>query len=81
VIFSGLRPIVIGLGVGMIVLVIGGGAVLAQALRATPVGLNVSDPSAYVAVSVISMVTAVATMFVPAFCASRADPMRALRQE
>jgi predicted permease len=80
VIFSGVRPIVIGLGVGM-VLAIGGAEVLAQALRATPVGLNVSDPSAYVAVSVILVVTAIAAMFVPAFRASRADPMRALRQE
>ncbi|HLW75459.1 MAG TPA: FtsX-like permease family protein, partial [Bryobacteraceae bacterium] len=80
VIASGVRPIAIGLAVGM-ALAIGGAVVLAQALKASPVSLNVSDPAAYVAVSVVLMVTALAAMFGPAFRASRADPVRALRQD
>jgi predicted permease len=77
---SGVKPIVIGLSAGLL-LAMAGAAALAQALRATPIGLNVRDPVAYVAVSLLLVSTALAAMFVPALRAARSDPSRALRQE
>jgi len=56
-------------------------AALAQALRATPVSLNVTDPLAYAAVAVLLAVTALAAMFGPAMRAARCDPSSALREE
>jgi len=80
VIASGVRPILIGLSVGLLLAVLGAG-VLAQALRATPVSLNVSDPVAYAAVALLLVFTALAAMCGPALRAARADPSHALRQE
>jgi ABC-type antimicrobial peptide transport system permease subunit len=80
VIASGVRPILFGLMAGMLLAMAGAGA-LAQVLRATPIGLDVRDPVAYVVVSLLLVLTALAAMFGPALRAARQDPSGALRQE
>jgi predicted permease len=80
VIASGVRPILFGLLAGLLLAMAGAG-VLAQVLRVTPIGLDVRDPVAYVAVSLLLALTALAAMFGPALRASRSDPSNALRQE
>ncbi len=80
VIASGVRPILFGLLAGML-LALAGAEALAKVLRATPIGLDVRDPVAYVAVSLLLVLTALAAMFGPALRAARQDPSGALRQE
>ncbi|HYW48612.1 MAG TPA: ADOP family duplicated permease [Bryobacteraceae bacterium] len=80
VIASGVRPILFGLAIGLL-LALAGAAALSRALRATPIGLDVHDPIAYLTVSLLLVSTALAAMFGPALRAARADPSQALRQE
>lgn len=79
VILSAARPIVLGLAVGL-ALSVAGGAVLGQALRQMPFALDVRDPVAYGAVSLLLLFTALAAILGPAWRASRSDPARALRE-
>jgi predicted permease len=80
VISSGVRPILFGLLAGILA-AMAGAFVLAQVLRATPIGLDVGDPVAYVAVSLLLVLTALGAMFGPALRAARSDPSCALRQD
>lgn len=80
VIRSGVRPILFGLSIGLL-LALAGAAALSEALRSTPIGLNVHDPIAYLAVSLLLVSTALAAMFGPALRAARSDPSQALRQD
>jgi ABC-type lipoprotein release transport system permease subunit len=52
---------------------------LTQLLRETPLAINTVDPLVYVAVSIILLGSAAAAMLAPAWHASRADPVVALR--
>ena len=80
VIRSGVTPIVAGLSTGLL-LAIAGAAALARAFRNLPIDLNVSDPSAYMAVSLLLGLAALAAMLRPALRAARLDASRALREE
>ena len=75
----GMRPVLAGLAVGY-VLTIGGVYGLAQALRETPLAVSTLDPLVYLAVPVILLGSAAAAMFGPAWHATRADPVVALRR-
>jgi len=74
----GMRPVITGLAVGY-VLTIAGVYGLAQALRYTPLAVNTRDPLVYLAVSAILLGSAAAAMLGPAWRATRADPVVALR--
>ena len=80
VLTSGVKPVVFGLVFGLLPSV-AGAVVLAQALRATPISLDVRDPIAYGAVCELLAGTAFAAMFAPALRTARSDPSRALRQD
>ena len=80
VISSGVRPILFGLSIGLL-LALAGAAALSQVLQATPIGLDVHDPIAYGAVALLLIATALAAMLGPAWRAARSDPSQALRQE
>lgn len=77
---SGARPILIGLGGGL-VLTLGAASVLGKAFEAIPVALHVYDPVTYGAVAILLAASALAAMFGPALRAAGADPSRALRQD
>jgi ABC-type antimicrobial peptide transport system permease subunit len=80
VIASGMRPILWGLLAGMAISMVGA-ASLGQALRATPIGLNVADPVAYLSVALLLLLTALAAMLAPAWRAARSEPLATLRQD
>jgi predicted permease len=74
--FDGLRPTVIGLILGL-----AGGAASAQLLRSLLFNVHPLDPMIFAAVTVVLVGVALAAGFVPAWRASRLDPMDALRCE
>ena len=80
VVASGVRPILFGLSIGLL-LALAGATALSQVLSFTPIGLDVHDPVAYLAVTLLLVSTALAAMFGPALRAARSDPSQALRQE
>jgi predicted permease len=80
VIASGVRPILFGLFAGMLLSMMGAAA-LERALRATPLGIEVNNPVAYLVAAALLAVTALAAMLGPALRAARAEPLSALRQE
>jgi len=77
---SGLRPVIFGLFAGLLVSIVGAVA-LQQAFRATPIGLDVGDPIAYLAVVLLLGGIALATMLGPALRAGSSDPLHALRHD
>ncbi|HEX5433618.1 MAG TPA: ABC transporter permease [Candidatus Angelobacter sp.] len=76
VIFDGMKPALIGLGIGII------GALVAGRVMANLVfGVKTSDPATFTAVSVLLGGVALVATIVPAFRATKVDPMRTLREE
>jgi putative ABC transport system permease protein len=73
---DGLRPALAGLAVGLL-----GAAAATQLIRSLLVDTHPLDPAVYVIVSVVLLVVAALACLVPAWNASRLDPMRALRTE
>jgi putative ABC transport system permease protein len=74
VVSAGMRPVVIGLGIGM-----AGAVATATLLRGLLFGVAPTDPVALGGVAVLLLVTAAAACYVPAHRASRLDPVVALR--
>jgi ABC-type antimicrobial peptide transport system permease subunit len=72
-----------GMTVGLAGILIGVVAAMAlsRALSALVFGVSVSDPWTYAGVALLLVVVALASCAVPAFRASRVDPMTALRLE
>ncbi len=77
---SGVRPVIFGLFAGLLLSIIGAVA-LQQALRATPISLDVRDPIAYLGVALLLGVIALAAMLGPALRAAFSDPLHALRHD
>jgi putative ABC transport system permease protein len=73
---DGLRPALIGLVLGLL-----GGAAASQLIRSMLYGVRPLDMSIFVAVAVVLIAVAAFSCLVPAWHASRLDPMRALRVE
>jgi putative ABC transport system permease protein len=76
VLFDGLRPALIGLLAGL-----AGSAGVAQLIRTLLYGTEPFDPAIFIAVSAVLLAVAALACAVPAWRASRVDPMQALRTE
>jgi putative ABC transport system permease protein len=74
--FDGLRPAIIGLALGS-----AASAAAAQLIRPMLYGTMPLDPTVYVAVMLTLLMVATLACLVPAWRASRLDPMQALRAE
>jgi predicted permease len=74
--FDGLRPALVGLGLGML-----GGALASQLIGSMLYDVRPLDGTIFVAVAIVLMLVAAASCLLPAWHASRLDPMRALRVE
>lgn len=76
VLMDGLRPAVVGLVIGLV-----GGALATRWIRSILYGVQPLDQSVFVAVTVLLSLVAMAGCLVPAWQASRVNPMEALRSE
>ncbi len=74
--FDGLRPAVVGLAFGLL-----GGAMASQLIRSMLYGVHPLDTTIFVEVTVVLMLVATVACLLPAWQASRLDPMRALNVE
>jgi putative ABC transport system permease protein len=73
---DGLRPASVGLLLGL-----GGGAAASQNISALLYGVQPLDASVFAAVAILLLTVAVVACLLPAWRASRLDPMQALRNE
>jgi ABC-type antimicrobial peptide transport system permease subunit len=76
VLVDGLRPALLGLAVG-----IAGSIGASQLIRSMLYGTRPLDPSVFFGVAAILLCVACAACLIPAWRASRLDPMTALRAE
>ncbi len=74
--FDGLHPALAGLAVGLL-----GAAAATQLIRSLLVDTHPLDPAVYVIVSAVLLVVSALACLLPAWNASRLDPMQALRTE
>lgn len=76
IVFEGMRPTLIGLGIGVV-----GALVLGRVLSKLIYGVHSTDPTTFVAVSVLLATVALFASLIPAFRASKVEPMKSLREE
>ena len=77
---SGVRPIIAGLAVGLILALAGSGA-LAQIVRDTQMAFDTRDPITYIVVSLLLISAALTAMLRPAFRAAGSDAAQVLRHD
>lgn len=77
---SGVRPIIAGLAVGLMLALASSGA-LAQVVKDTQLALDTRDPITYIVVSLLLISAALAAMLRPAFRAAGSDAAQALRHD
>jgi putative ABC transport system permease protein len=75
-IFTGMKPALIGLGIGVL-----GAMALGRVLSDLVFGVKTTDPTTFLAVSVLLAGVALLATIFPAYRATRVDPMRTLRDE
>ena len=80
VLTSSVKPVAVGVAIGIVVAAFASQA-LAQVFRNAPVAIDSRDPLAYLAVTALLAVVAVAAMLRPAWRAAAADPIHALRRD
>jgi putative ABC transport system permease protein len=73
---EGLKLAVIGLGIGLV-----GACVVGRAMRSTLYGVGSVDATAFAAVALVLLASAMLACYVPARRAAKVDPMVALRYE
>jgi putative ABC transport system permease protein len=76
VIFEGMKPTIVGLVIG-----VAGALLLGRVMANLVFGVKTSDPLTFMAVSLLLMMVAFVATIVPAYRATRVDPMRTLREE
>lgn len=76
VIFEGLRPIAVGMAIGL-----AGSLVLNRLLAELVYGVSTSDPVVFTAVAFFLTAAALLASYIPAWQATRIDPMEALRAD
>jgi predicted permease len=76
VLLDGIRPALVGLALG-----IAGSLAAAQLIRSLLYGVEPIDPAVFASVAAILLLVAAAACVIPAWRASRLDPMTALRTE
>jgi putative ABC transport system permease protein len=76
VISEGMRPALLGLVLGL-----AGALALKRAISSLIFGVSESDPLTFLSVSVLLAMVALVASIVPAYRATKVDPMRALREE
>jgi predicted permease len=76
VIYEGMKPAVVGLVIG-----VAGALALGRVLAKLVFGVKTTDPATFAAVSAILAAVAFCATVVPAWRATRVDPMRTLRDE
>ena len=76
VVFEGMKPAVAGMLIGLT-----GALLLGRVLAKLVFGVKTTDPVTFAAVSILLMAVALLATVVPAYRATRVDPMRTLRDE
>ncbi|HET9165280.1 MAG TPA: ABC transporter permease, partial [Candidatus Angelobacter sp.] len=76
VVFEGMKPAVVGMAIGLT-----GALLLGRVLAKLVFGVKTTDPATFAAVSILLMAVALLATAVPAYRATRVDPMRTLRDE
>jgi putative ABC transport system permease protein len=76
IVLEGMRPTFIGLAIGLM-----GALALGRVLSTLIYGVHASDPLTFVAVSMLLATVALFASLIPAFRASRVEPMKSLREE
>ena len=76
VISEGMRPALLGLVLGLV-----GALALKRAISSLIFGVSESDPLTFLSVSVLLAMVALVASILPAYRATKVDPMRALREE
>ncbi len=76
VIFDGMKPAIFGLVIG-----VAGALLLGRVMANMVFGVRTSDPATFAAVSVLLGSVALAATIVPAYRATRVDPMKTVRDE
>jgi predicted permease len=73
---QGMAPVMFGLAIGLL-----GGLAVTNLIRTLLFGVEANDPAIYLATAAILAVVAMSACWIPAFRATRVDPMSALRDE
>jgi putative ABC transport system permease protein len=76
VVFEGMKPALVGMVIGLT-----GAMLLGRVLAKLVFGVKTTDPATFAAVSILLMAVALLATAVPAYRATRVDPMRTLRDE
>lgn len=76
VVFEGMKPAVAGMFIGLT-----GALLLGRVLAKLVFGVKTTDPATFAAVSILLMAVALLATALPAYRATRVDPMRTLRDE
>jgi predicted permease len=76
IVFEGMKPVILGLGIG-----VAGALLLGRVVARLVYGVKTTDPATFAAVSFLLAVVALLATAVPAYRATRVDPMRTLRDE
>jgi putative ABC transport system permease protein len=76
IVMEGMKPAAVGLAIGII-----GALVLGRVLASLVFGVSTRDPLTYLSVSLLLAAVALMATIVPAYRATRVDPMKTLRDE
>jgi putative ABC transport system permease protein len=76
VIFDGMKPALVGLGIGVI-----GALLIGRVMASLVFGVKTTDPATIVSVSMLLAGVALLATAVPAYRATRVDPIKTLRDE
>jgi predicted permease len=76
VVFEGMKPAVLGMVIGLT-----GALLLGRVLAKLVFGVKTTDPATFAAVSILLLAVALLATALPAYRATRVDPMRTLRDE